>query len=115
MDDRPVAATVALLGGLLCFVVLVFIGKLTGSALAAWTVVSLICFAVSMGICWDQPGNLWFTGLLLNVAVWLFMILVVDLAQIKDHLAGMTAPIIFAYLGALIGWGYPQRARKKVR
>jgi hypothetical protein len=112
MEKKGAAATAAFLGGLLCFVILVTAGELTGNAVFCWAVVSLICFVTAMGICWNHPGNLWFTGLLLNLTIWLLMILVAGVGQFKQHLGSMFIPLLLAYMGATVGWVYPRRARR---
>jgi hypothetical protein len=112
MEKKGIAATAAFLGGLLCFIILVTVGELTGNAVFCWAVVSLVCFVSAMAICWNHPGNLWFTGLLLNLTIWLLMILVGGIEQFRQHLAGMTVPLLLAYAGAVVGWVYPRRVSR---
>lgn len=112
MEKKQAAVLAALLGGLLCLVVLAVVGRLTGNAIAAWAAVSVLCFILAMAICWDHPGNFWFTGMLMNLALWLLILVSAGTGAFREQLGGLAVPLCLAYLGAWMGFMYPRRAKR---
>jgi hypothetical protein len=113
MENKQLAAFAALIGGFVCLVLLVFVGRLTGSEMAAWALVSGTCFLLALGICWNHREYIWFTGLLLNVTIWLLMFVITGASAIRDHIAGLAFAVGFAYLGAWLGYEYPKHAKPR--
>jgi len=112
MQSKGTAAVIACLSGLISFIVLITLGELTGSPALCWTVVGLLCLAAGGAICWDRPGNFWFTGLLLNLPIWLLMFAQAGIEEFHEHLAGMLASLLLAYLGAGMGAAHLLFARR---
>lgn len=113
MERKEWAAGWAFAAGVFCFVVLVGVGGLTGDPAFGWALVSLLCFAAALGICWGHPENIWFTGLLLNVTLWLQSLLALGPAEVWRHAAVLAFPLLSAYVGAVVGGTYPRRHRKR--
>jgi len=113
MQKKGNAAAVACLGGLLLFIVVITMGELTGNPAFCWTMVSLLGLAAAMAICWDHPGSFWFTGLLLNLPIWVLMVAQAGMDQFREHWTGMLAPLFLSYLGGAIGAAHAFVVRKK--
>lgn len=112
MEKKQAAALAALLGGLFCLVILAVIGRLTENAIAAWVAVGVLCFLFAMAICWDHPGNFWFTGMLMNLTLWVLILATIGAGVFREHLSGLALPLCLAYIGAWMGWVLPRRAKR---
>jgi branched-subunit amino acid permease len=113
MEKKEWAAAWAFIAGVFCFVLLVAVGGITGSPDFGWTMVSLASFAAAMGICWNHPGNVWFTGILLNATLWLQVLVALAPEDVVEHLGVLLLPLLSSYLGALIGGIHPLRLWKR--
>ena len=103
MAKKSSAALAAAASGMLCVVILVTLGRLSGSAMACWTVAGGFCLTAAAAICWDHPGNFWFTGLSMGGSIWLLAFLGGGVEPFQEHLSGLTTLLVLAFLGAAGG------------
>jgi hypothetical protein len=112
MAKKGSAALTAAGCGALCVVILVTLGRLSGSPTACWTVAGVFCLTAAAAICWDHPGSFWFTGPLMSGSIWLLAFLGGGWEVFQEHLGGLTMLLVLAFLGAAGGAVHPHRAGK---
>jgi hypothetical protein len=72
-----------------------------------------LCFllgGVWLGCAW--PRSVWHLGALINLPTWLIFFFVADPGQFREKLMGLVAGLVFAYLGAAVGWRIAHRKRR---
>ncbi len=113
MANKGSAALTAATCGVICVVILVTLGRLSGNATACWTLGGAFCLIAAAAISWDHPNNFWFTALSMSGSIWLLAFLGGGVELFQKHLGGLTTLLVLAFLGAAGGSMHPIYSGKR--
>ncbi len=103
MDTQIKSAWLYFLSGLLGLLILFVIGSITGSGKIGFLAGNILYFITCAWLMHKYASGGWYNGLLINIPVWVFFLLLAEEGQFHMYFWYLIALMASSYAGVLAG------------